>query len=69
MQNWDWDGEITDLAPLAQAQGKVMVLVHPEDEEAQAELRAMFPRHTEVTHRDYEGRVAFIAFYGERGQP
>jgi hypothetical protein len=69
MQNWDWDGEITDLAPLAQAQGKVMVLVHPEDEEARATLRVMFPRHTEVTHRDYEGRVAFIAFYGERGQP
>jgi len=69
MQDWDWDGEISDLTPLAGLQGKVMVLVHPEDQEAQAALRAMFPRRMEVTHHDYEGRVAFIAFYGERGQP
>lgn len=69
MEDWDWDGEISDLTPLAEVRGNVMVLVHPEDRETQAALRAMFPRHVEVAHHDYEGRVAFIAFYGEKGPP
>jgi 4-amino-4-deoxy-L-arabinose transferase-like glycosyltransferase len=69
LQDWDWDGEVIDLAPLAGGQGNVMVLVHPDDKEAQAALQSMFPRHAEVAHRDFQGRVAFVAFYGEGGQP
>ena len=65
-----WNGELNDLdparPPLSTARGQVMVIVNPQDERALQALRAAFPRWVAVGHRDYEGRVAFITFYGER---
>lgn len=65
-----WSGEITELdpskPPLATAKGKILIIVHPQDQQALETLRGFFPRGVAVNHRDYDGRVAFITFYGER---
>ena len=52
--------------PLAGAPGKFMVILHPEDLDGLATLQAAFPRGIALTHTNYDGRVAFITFYGER---
>jgi len=63
-----WELEALDPArpPLTTAGARLLVIVNPEDVEALQLLRAMFPRGVAVSHVDYAGQVAFIAFYGER---
>lgn len=65
---WDWELEELDpgAPPLSTVQGKALFIVHPADEQALHTLRACFPRGVAVSHRDYEGRVAFVTFYAER---
>ncbi len=69
-ENQSWANEITQLdagtAPMAGPAAKFMVIVHPDDAAGLAELQAAFPRGVAVGHHDYEGRVTFITFYGER---
>lgn len=69
-ENQSWANEITQLdagsAPLAGPPGKFMVILHPDDTAGLAALQAAFPRGVAVNHLQYEGRVAFITFYGER---
>jgi 4-amino-4-deoxy-L-arabinose transferase-like glycosyltransferase len=64
-QQW----EVTELdptkPPLAGA-AKVLVIVNPEDRQALQTLQQAFPCGAAVAHRDFEGRVAFLAFYGLR---
>ncbi len=45
---------------------RALVIVHPDDTATQSLLREAFPRGVLVTHRDDEGDVAFLAFYGAR---
>jgi 4-amino-4-deoxy-L-arabinose transferase-like glycosyltransferase len=52
--------------PLAGAPGKFMVILHPDDIDGLAMLQATFPRGIALTHTNYDGRVTFITFYGER---
>jgi 4-amino-4-deoxy-L-arabinose transferase-like glycosyltransferase len=69
-QGEDWDGEVFDLSlsepPLSTARGKVLFLVHPDDIESLALLQTAFTRWVTLESRDYEGRLAIIAFYGVR---
>lgn len=66
----DWDGEVLrldpSLPPLSNLTGRAMFILHPEDREALAILRAFFPKGVGVEHRDDEGKTAFITFYGEK---
>ena len=52
--------------PLTSSAGDTLVIVHPDDQATQDLLREAFPRGIFVTHRDYEGYVAFLAFYSEK---
>lgn len=65
-----WHNEIDQLRPdqppLAGPPGKVMIIVHPEDRAALQLLRQAFPKGIELTHLNYDNKVAFITFYGER---
>ena len=66
----DWGAEIMELdpnkPPLSTLQGKALFILHPEDREALATLRAVFPHGIALERRDFEGQLAFITFYGER---
>jgi len=65
-----WHNELLELRPgqppLVGVRGKIMVIVHPQDTEALRLLREAFPKGIELTHPDYDGKTAFITFYGER---
>ncbi len=69
-QGEDWDGELYDLdlaePPLSTVQGKVLFVVHPDDEHALALLKTAFPRWVALEGRDYQGNLSFFAFYSER---
>jgi 4-amino-4-deoxy-L-arabinose transferase-like glycosyltransferase len=67
-QNWhkEMDTLPPDQPPLVGPHGKYMVIVNPQDQPSLQALRAAFPRWIETTHMDYDNKVAFITFYGER---
>ncbi len=56
-----------DQPPLAGPTGRFLVSVHTGDGFALDALRAACPRGVAIRHYDYDGRVVFVAFYGERG--
>jgi 4-amino-4-deoxy-L-arabinose transferase-like glycosyltransferase len=66
----NWNNELETLdpnaSPLVGPAGKVMVLVHPDDQEALRLLREAFPRGVALVNLDNTGKIAFITFYGER---
>jgi hypothetical protein len=70
VQSQNWAGEIAELdpnkPPLSTLQGKALFILHPEDQEALATLRAVFPHGIALERRDFEEQLAFITFYGER---
>lgn len=70
IESQDWGGEVLQLnlnqPPLSTLRGKVLFILHPEDQESLATLRAAFPHGIALERRDFEGQVAFITFYGER---
>ena len=65
-----WHNELWDLAPdqppLSDVRGKVLFIVHPADKGSLGILRAAFPKGVALDHRDFDGNVSFIAFYGQR---
>lgn len=65
---WDW--ELADLdpaaPPLSTVQGRFLVIVHPGDVAMLEALYGAFPRGVAIEHYAYDGRVAFVTFYGER---
>ncbi len=67
-QSWhnEIDRLLPDQPPLAGPPGKVMIIVHPDDRAALQQLRQAFPKGIELTHLNYDHKVAFITFYGER---
>ena len=67
-RSWDWELAELDPAqpPLATVQGRVLFIVHPDDGETLRLLHASFPRGVAIRHYDYNGRVSFVTFYGER---
>ena len=69
-EDQSWHNELialnADQPPLRGALGKFMVIMHPQDSEAQQLLQRAFPRGVALTHLDNDGHVAFITFYGER---
>jgi hypothetical protein len=67
-RTWDWELPRLDPngPPLSTAQGKVLFIVHPSDTETLKMLRECFPRGVAIGHRDNNGQVAFVTFYGER---
>ncbi|MDI7277909.1 MAG: glycosyltransferase family 39 protein, partial [Anaerolineae bacterium] len=66
--SWDWELPRLDPAepPLSTARGKVLFVVHPSDEATLRMLQECFPRGVAISHRDNNGQVAFVTFYGER---
>jgi hypothetical protein len=46
--------------------GRVMVILNPEDIATLAALQVAFPRYVVGDRRDYEGKVAYLMFVGER---
>lgn len=67
-QSWsnELDALRPDQPPLAGPPGKFMVIVHPDDSQTLATLRAAFPQGIELQHLKDKGGIAFITFYGER---
>jgi hypothetical protein len=67
-EDQSWHNELivlnADQPPLRGELGKFMVIVHPQDAEAQQLLQQAFPSGLALTHLDNDGRVAFITFYG-----
>lgn len=63
-------GEILDLRedqlPLAGFHGRMLVLLHPEDQESLNTLRSFFPRYALREEHFPGGQVSFLAFTGER---
>lgn len=55
-----------DAPPLSGPPGKFMIILHPNDQEGLTLLQRTFPHGIALTHSDYDGRPAFITFYGER---
>ncbi len=70
VEDQDWDNErlalVPGVPPLDEATAHVLVLVHPDDAASQEMLRERFQKGVFVEHRDRQGLVAFLAFYGER---
>ena len=66
--SWDWEVPELDPAkpPLSTARGKLLFIVHPDDQATLEMLKAEFPGGVAINHRDYNGQVAFVTFYGER---
>jgi 4-amino-4-deoxy-L-arabinose transferase-like glycosyltransferase len=66
----DWTSELVTLepgtAPLDEVPGRVLVIVHPDEEEALRLLESSFASHIVLEHRWADGTLAFRAFYGER---
>ena len=66
----NWHNEIGELQPgmppLSGPPGKLMVILHPQDEAGLQTLQAAFPRGLYLTNLDNQGRAAFLTFYGER---
>ena len=66
----DWSNELQTLEPGAppmdDAPGRVLVIVHPDDQQALELLNRSFGQHVTLEHRWRDGSVAFMAFYGER---
>lgn len=46
--------------------GRVLVILHPDDKESLDALKAAIPRHLVLERRDYEGKIAYLMFAGER---
>jgi len=65
-----WHNEVSYLdpgqPPLSHIRGKVLFIVHPEDRGSLEILRGVFPKGIALEHRDFDGNLSFIAFYGER---
>jgi len=65
-----WTAELFEINPntypLADFQGKLLILMHPQDHASLETLRQSFPKHTTHTARFPTGLPAFIAFYGQR---
>lgn len=65
-----WNNEFWELdpnqPPVSGPAGKVLVIFHPADTASIQALRTAFTESVTVTHFYYDGREAFIAFYGER---
>lgn len=64
--DWDWKRDVTELDPIRQTPGNVLVLVHPDDKDMLDALSAMFAQHATVSHLDGLGHPVVIAFYGMR---
>ncbi|MBC7263889.1 MAG: glycosyltransferase family 39 protein [Chloroflexi bacterium] len=66
----EWDDVIRywdpNIPPLSNLRGKFLLIFHPEDIERMNQMRGLCKRWYTVSHWDYEGRLAFVAFYGER---
>jgi len=66
----DWNNELYTLdpggPPLRGTAGKVMVLVHPDDQPSLRQLQQAFPRGVTLVNLDNMGNIAFLTFYGER---
>ena len=67
-RTWDWEVPRLDPnePPLSTVRGKVLFIVHPSDTETLVMLRECFPRGVAIGHRDNNGQMAFVTFYGER---
>ncbi|MCD6519086.1 MAG: glycosyltransferase family 39 protein [Anaerolineae bacterium] len=65
-----WHNELSELSldrpPFVGPPGKFVVILHPQDVQSLQLLRQAFPRGIVLTHRDDQGKVAFLTFYGER---
>ncbi|MCD6520486.1 MAG: glycosyltransferase family 39 protein, partial [Anaerolineae bacterium] len=65
-----WGGELLKIDPQAPPlkgfQGKVLVLLHPQDRQSLSILEHYFPRWAVLEDHFPNGEVALIAFYGER---
>ncbi len=46
--------------------GRFMVILNPADRDSLAALEAAIPRHVLLERRDYEGKIAYLMFVGER---
>lgn len=66
----EWDDVIRfwdpNIPPLSNLHGKFLLIFNPEDIERMNQMRDLCKRWYTVSHWDYEGRLAFVAFYGER---
>lgn len=66
----DWGPWLSELdpqePPLSTIEGTVLFIVHRDDHQALATLRAFFPRGVVITRSYPDGMPAFYAFYGER---
>jgi hypothetical protein len=66
----DWDGEVFEISPehppFAGFQGKMLVLLHPEDQESLEALQGLFTHYMVLTDRYPDGQISLLAFYGER---
>lgn len=65
-----WTAEIPDLRPdrppLAGFQGRLLVLLHPDDKQGLEVLEAYFPRYNTRLDHFPDGRVSFVTFVGEK---
>ncbi len=63
-------GELMEIdlnkSPLAGFRGRMLVLLHPADQESLQTLQAFFTRQAIKQEHYPNGEVAFLAFYGER---
>jgi hypothetical protein len=66
--SWDWELAELDAGkpPLTTVRGPALFIVHPDDVKSLQLLQGAFPRGVAVRRFDYEGRVSFVTFYGER---
>lgn len=66
----EWDDVIRywdpNIPPLSTLHGKFLLIFHPEDIERMNQIRGLCKRWYTISHWDYEGRLAFVTFYGER---
>ena len=65
-----WTAELYELkansAPLAGFRGKMLVLMHPQDKQSLATLKAFFPRSAVKVEHYPRGEPSLVAFCGER---
>lgn len=63
-------GELTEInlnkPPLAGFRGRILILLHPDDQDSLRTLRAFFTRQAIKQELYPNGEVALLAFYGER---
>ncbi len=65
-----WTAELSELRPdrppLVGFQGRMMVLLHPQDKPGLETLKAYFPRYVTKVDHFPNRQVSFVTFYGEK---